>query len=74
MRAEKGMERGQDPTLLSPNLLSPGTVGPSCTHYSTVTTPPPCTTSLFTTSPTRWARGLGGQVRGGGGGLLGAGG
>lgn len=53
MRAEKGMERGQDPTLLSPNLLSPGTVGPSCTHYSTVTTPPPCTTSLFTTSPTR---------------------
>lgn len=63
-----------DRTLLSPDLLSPGTAELSCTHYSIATIPPPCTTSLFTTLPTRWACGLGGQGRCGYAGLLGMGG
>lgn len=52
----------QDPTLLSLDFLSPGTAVPSCMHCFTATTLQPCTTSLFTTSPTRWAHGLGGQA------------
>lgn len=63
---------GQDSAGLSPNLLSTGTAGPSCTHCSTVTTRPPCTTSLSIISPTRWACNRAGQAwgqwgRGGGG-------
>ena len=54
------MWRGAGLCMAEPLLLSTGTAGPSCTHCSTVTTLLPCTTSLSTILPTRWAYGQGG--------------